>query len=155
MTLQTQVNISVAVGVPGSKADANTFDYYPQSLTAEADITAGTFVWPGSDETLGNYGGTDAPLGFVERSIAYPNYNVMEDGSLVIGEGETLTVATLGAFHAVTTTSATVGQAVFALTADGSIATDATGATVSGGVETAWKVVTSGDAGETIIIKRS
>lgn len=155
MTLQSQVYPTVAVGVPGSKADANTFDYYPQSLTAEADITAGTFVWLGSNEKFGNYGGTDAPLGFVERNIVYPNYNIMEDGSMVIGEGETLTVATLGAFHAVTTTVATVGQSVFALTVDGTIATDAAGATVAGAAETAWKVVTPGDAGETIIIKRS
>lgn len=155
MTLQSQVYTTVAVGVPGSKADANTFDYYPQSLTAKADITAGTFVWSEPNEKFGDYGGTDSPLGFVERNIVYPNYNIMEDGSMVIGKGETLTVATLGAFYAVTTTVATVGQSVFALSADGTIATDVPGATVSGAVETAWKVVTPGDADETIIIKRS
>lgn len=150
MALQSQVYTSVAAGVPGSKADANTFDYYPQSLTAEVKIAAGTFVWTGTDPELdANYGGTTAPIGLVERNIVYPNYNVLEDGTLIIGEGETLTIATRGAFWVTTTTAAAVGDAVYASSANGSVSAGA------GDVDTGWTVATAGAAGEIIIIKRS
>lgn len=156
MPLQSQVYTSVAIGVPGSRADANTFDYYSQSLTAETDIIAGTFVWLGTDPELdANYGGTGAPIGLVERNIVYPNYDVLSEGTLTIAKDETLTIATRGAFYVTSTTAATVGQAVFALTTNGGVATGDTGADVAGAVETGWTVVTAGAAGETIIIKRS
>ena len=155
MTLQSQVFTSVAVGVPGAKADMNVFDYYPQSLTAEVGIKAGTFVWLGTDpERQGNYGGTGAPIGFVERNLVYPNYDPLEDGSNIVAEGETLTVATMGAFMATTTTVASVGQAVFAATVDGSVSAADAGSTVAGSVETEWTVTKAGAAGETITIKR-
>lgn len=156
MSLQSQVYTSVATGIPGAKADMNGFDYYPQSLTAETDIAAGTFVWAGTNpEIEAAYGGVGAPIGFVERNIAYQSYDVSENGSLFIAKGETLTIATRGCFHAVTTTNASAGQSVFALASGGKIATAGAGETVSGGVETPWQVITSGEAGETIIIKRS
>ncbi|MDR2075654.1 MAG: hypothetical protein LBP61_01790 [Desulfovibrio sp.] len=156
MSLQSQVYLTTNAGVPGMKADANEFDYYPQSLAAEGDVPVGAFVWPGTAPgSQGKKAGTGVPLGLVERNIVYPNYDPLEDGSAVVPDGETLTVATAGAFYAVTGTAATVGQKVFAVLADGSLKTAAAGATVTGAVETEWKVITAGAAGETIIIKRS
>ncbi|MDL2315502.1 hypothetical protein LJC59_00265 [Desulfovibrio sp. OttesenSCG-928-A18] len=156
MSLQSQVYTSIAIGAPGAKADLNVFDYYPQSLAAEEDVAAGTFVWAGSDpERLAGYGGSGEPLGFVERNIVYPNYDVDGEGTMIIHEGETLTIATCGCFYAVADTDAAVGQAVFAFTANGSITVNDPGATVADAVETGWKVITAGEAGETIIIKRS
>jgi hypothetical protein len=156
MSKQSQVYTQTAIGIPGSKAAANAFDYYPQSLTAETDVTAGTFVWPGTDPaSQAKPAGTGRPLGLVERNIVYPNYDVLSEGSLVIEAGETLTIATQGAFYAVSATAATVGQKVFAVLADGTIKTGAAGATISGAVETAWKVVTPGAIGEVIVIAAS
>jgi hypothetical protein len=156
MPLQSQVNTYAAPGVPGMKADMNTFDYHPNSLTAEAPIGVGTFVWRGSDPAAqGKYGGSGAPLGLVERNTVYPLYDIAEDGSAIVAEGETLTVATRGAFWALTTTAAIVGQSVFAKTADGSIAAADAGASVAGAVETGWIVESAGDIGDVIIIKRS
>lgn len=156
MALQKQVFQSVAIGVPGSKADLNAADYYPNSLTAEGDVVAGTFVWLGTEPELdAKNSGTGEPLGLVERNIVYPKYDILEDGTLTIADGETLTVAVRGCFYVATTTAATVGQTVFASTTDGSVITGAAGSTVADAVETGWTVITAGAAGETIIIKRS
>lgn len=155
--MQRQVFIDAAVGVPGMKADMNTFDYYPNNLLAEGvdGIAVGTFVWHGTDPaTQGKYGGTGSPIGLVERNIVYPNWDITDDGSEIIQEGLVLTTATYGAFWVKTTTVATVGQAVFALTADGTIATGAPGGTVTDAVETPWTVHTAGEVGDVIIIKR-
>lgn len=157
MPLQSQVSTSVAVGVPGAKADSNIFDYYPQSLTAETDVEAGTFVWLGSDpeKQAAYFTDTDAdtipgPIGFVERVIAYPNYDVLGDGTMTVNEGEVLTIATQGAFFVVIQNQASVGMPVYA--------DPATGLAFSGNpgskVATGWKTITAGAAGETIIIKR-
>jgi hypothetical protein len=148
MSLQSQVFTSTAPGVPGSKADMNIFDYHPNTLTAEGDITVGTFVARGTDPaTQGKYGAD--PIGLVERNIVYPNYELLEDGSEIIVEGETLTIATSGAFWVVTQDAVTAGMAVQASATDG---------TVSGALGTAvpgWFFETAGAAGETVIIKRS
>ena len=160
MPLQNQVYTTVAQGIPGMKADMNIFDYYPNTLTAAADITVGTFVWLGTPITTpdgvipaftGVYNGTGAPVGFVERNLVYPNFDITSEGSEIIAEGETLTVATRGAFWAKTSTAATVGQAVIAAAADGTISTGAVG----DAGDTGWVVCTPADAGDIIIIKRS
>jgi hypothetical protein len=62
-----------------------------------------------------------------------------------------VTVAVKGDYFVVTATAATVGQAVFAMT-DGTIKTDASGATVTGGIETSWRVKTAGSANDVILI---
>jgi hypothetical protein len=152
--LQSQVYTSAAGGVPGAKADMNAFDYFPLSLAAEADISVGTFVWPGSDpEKQAKYGGTGSPLGFVERSLVHPLYDVVGEGDLVIPEGETLSIATSGCFWARTSSAAAVGQAVFASTTDGTVSAAASGSTVNGSVETGWIVISGGAAGDVIMIK--
>jgi hypothetical protein len=62
-----------------------------------------------------------------------------------------VTVAVKGDYFVVTATAATVGQAVFAMT-DGTVKTDASGATVTNGIETSWRVKTAGSANDVIII---
>jgi hypothetical protein len=156
MTGQNQVFTGPARGVPGQKAGLNDgFHYYPNTLLAAADLPVGGFVWLGSDpETLAANTGTGKPVGFVERNIVYPDYDLMSEGTLVVPEGSALAVATHGDFWAVSAAAATVGQKVFAKLADGSITTGAAGATVTGAIETDWGVVTAGLAGEPIIISR-
>jgi hypothetical protein len=153
---QKQVFTSIAKGVPGQKASLNEgFHYYPNTLMAEVALAVGGFAWLGSDpETLAtNKGPADTkPVGFVERNIVYPDYDPLSPGTLTVPPGSALAVAVSGDFWAVAAQDATVGQKVFAVSADGSLTVGAAGATVSGAVETDWSVVTAGLAGEPIII---
>ena len=98
-----------------------------------------------------NVAGTaTAVLGFVERVINYVNYELLSDGGFDrCPAGSNLTVAVKGDYWAVSTTKATVGQAVLASTADGSISTGTPDATH---LDTGWVVKTPGEIGEPIII---
>lgn len=148
MSLQSQVFTTTAPGVPGSKADMNVFDYHPNTLTAEVDLTVGTFVARGTDPaTQANYGAD--PIGLVERNMVYPNYIVTEEGSEIVSVGETVTVATRGAFWVKTADGVTPGMAVQASAVDGTVS-GAAGTAVPG-----WIFETAGAAGETVLIKRS
>lgn len=154
MAFQSQVYTSVAPGVAGDPATPDQAIYQAVNFTAEADCKVGNFVFAGTDA------GTQAkpsavsgqPIGLVQRNISYVNYNITSDGTLVAPEGSTLTVAVLGDFWVKTTTAATVGQSVYVSLTDGSVSTDAAGETVSGSVETTWKVKTPADANGMIII---
>ncbi|MDR1921106.1 MAG: hypothetical protein LBS31_05095 [Candidatus Adiutrix sp.] len=158
MIPQKQVYGDIAAGLPGMKAGQNSYNYWPNTPLAEGDVAIGTFVWPGTDPVAQatNAGEEDAePIGLVERNIVYINMDVTAQGSDLAPEGSTLTVATQGAYWVVSATAATVGQKVFAVSADGTIKTGAAGATVTGAVETPWVVTTPGDIGEPIIITRA
>ena len=67
----------------------------------------------------------------------------------MVPKGAALTVAVRGDYWAVSSTAATVGQAVLASTADGSVSTGTADATH---LDTGWIVKTAGAAGEPIII---
>lgn len=154
MSLQSQVYTSCATGIPGSRADANSFDHYPLSLLAESALPAGCFVWLGSDPQLYAINqGADQPIGLVEHQLSnalYPN----EDPTLIPAD-EAISIATHGAFHVISSTEATPGQAVFANLEDGSIATASSASTLDNYIETKWSVITAAPAGQSIIIKRS
>lgn len=67
----------------------------------------------------------------------------------MVPKDSALTVAVRGDYWVVSSTAATVGQAVLASTADGSISTGTADATH---IDTGWVVKTAGAAGEPIII---
>lgn len=130
MPLQSQVNLSVAPGVAGDKATPDQSIYTPLNPLAAVALPVGRFVFPVVDSGVidntqaTNVAGTaTAVLGFVERVINYVNYEIFSDGTLTVPAGSNLTVAVKGDYWAVSTTKATVGQAVLASTADGSIST--------------------------------
>lgn len=156
MPLQTKVTLSVAPGVPGDKATPDQSVYTPLNPLAEATLPVGGFVFPviedgATDNTRATNvaGSATEVLGFVERVINYVNYDVFSDGTLTVPKGSALTVAVRGDYWAVSSTAATVGQAVLASTADGSISTGTPDATH---LDTGWVVKTAGAAGEPIII---
>lgn len=160
MPLQSQVNLSVAPGVAGDKATPDQSIYTPLNPLAAVALPVGRFVFPVVasgviDNTRAtNVAGTaTAVLGFVERVINYVNYEIFSDGTLTVPEGSNLTVAVKGDYWAVSTTTATVGQAVLASTADGSISTGTPDGTPDGThLDTGWVVKTPGKIGEPIII---
>lgn len=88
------------------------------------------------------------------REITNPlGYN--ESASNTVPKGFPVSVAVKGDFAVVTGTTATVGQSVFAVLADGTIKTGTAGATVEGAVETDYKVVNingGGAVGDIIVI---
>lgn len=156
MPLQSQVNRSLAPGVAGDRATPDQSVYTPLNPLASVPLPVGRFVFPVvEDGVIDNAratnvaGAATAVLGFVERVINYVNYDVFSDGTLTVPEGSALTVAVKGDYWAVSTTRATVGQAVLASTADGSLGTGAADATH---LDTGWVVKTPGEAGEPIII---
>ena len=91
-------------------------------------------------------------VGFVERVINYANYGVTSEGTLIVPNKSTLTIAMRGDYWAAATTAATPRQKVFVNPTTGAISTAAAGGTVSGAVETPWTVIQGGEAGTPILI---
>lgn len=156
MPLQSKVNLSVAPGVAGDKATPDQSIYTPLNPLAAVALPVGSFVFPVvKDDVIDNTqatnvaGSATAVLGFVERVINYVNYEIFSDDPLTVPAGSNLTVAVKGDYWAVSTTNATVGQAVLASTADGSISTGIPDRTH---LDTGWVVKTPGKIGEPIII---
>jgi hypothetical protein len=167
MPFQTQVNLYPAPAQAGDFASADPRASVlagPGAFTAgSAGVTPGLFGWVtyGTPDTYGIATGTvlntgsGVPTGFIHRSLgeAMITTYLAESGS-VIQPGFPLTLFREGDFWAVTTTTATVGQKVFAVLASGAIATGAAGGTVSGAIETKWYVggIYTGAVGELIKI---
>ena len=157
MGLQKQVNLYRAAGVQGDKATPNQSIYFPKQMVAEGDVTVGTFVFYGTDASKqasnSKAGGAAADLiGFVERVINYANYDVTSEGTLVVPNKSTLTIAMCGDYWATATTAAAPRQKVFVNPTTGAISTAAAGGPVSGAVETPWTVIQGGKAGTPILI---
>lgn len=156
MPLQNKVSLDVAPGVAGDKATPGQSVYTPLNPLAEVALPVGGFVFPVIEDGVQDNsratnvaGDATEVLGFVERVINYVNYNIMEDGTLTVSEGSALTVAVRGDYWAVSSTAATVGQAVLASTEDGSVSTGTADATH---LDTGWVVKTAGAAGDVILI---
>lgn len=152
MTLQTHIGFNAASAVPGDKASLNPCVYTVGNPLAEGDVAVASFVWQGGEEHLAKNSGAGKPLGFVERVLVYPNYDVYSPASMIVPNGQALTVARKGDFYAQSTTASEPGDKVFAVSADGTLKTAAIGANVSGAVETDFTVTRGGEAGATITI---
>lgn len=156
MGLQTKVEIGMPVAVEGMRCTNNPFVYTTEGLLAGDDgVTVARFAWRHTDNKALNTatGAVPAtPLGVVERVIDFANRDMTSEASMLIPEGRAATIGVKGDYWVRTTTAATLGQVVFANTADGTISTDAAGATVADHVETGWKVETAGAPSELIKI---
>lgn len=152
MALQKQVNLDYAHGVAGDVVNPLQVVYTPINMIAETEITVGNFCFEGTDKYKQVKNAGEVVKGFVQRVVNYPNYNLLSSGSLTVSAGSNMSVAVKGDFYAVSATAATVGQSVFASETDGSIKTGTASSTVSGYVETSWKVKKGGAIGELIVI---
>lgn len=154
---QEQVNILPAIGVPGQHMSTNPLVSTQKGYCAADTVTIGGFVWAvtvkGNDAFVKSTG-TGAPLGFAVREITNPlGYN--ESASNTVPKGFPVSVAVKGDFAVITATTATVGQSVFAVFADGTIKTGAADDIVDGAVKTDYKVVNingGGAKGDIIVI---
>lgn len=155
---QGQVNILPAIGVPGQHMSTNPLVSTQKGYCAADTVIIGGFVWAatvgvGGNDAFVKSTGTGAPLGFAVREITNPlGYN--ESASNTVPKGFPVSVAVKGDFAVVTGTTATVGQSVFAVLANGTIKTGAAGDTIEGAVETDYKVVNinGGGAEDDIIV---
>lgn len=154
---QRQVNILPAIGVPGQHMSTNPLVSTQKGYCAADTVNIGRFVWASNADPkkpLVKSTGTGAPLGFAVREITNPlGYN--ESASNTVPKGFPVSVAVKGDFAVITDTTATVGQSVFAVLADGTIKTATANETVSGAVKTDYKVVDingDGAAGDIIVI---
>lgn len=155
---QGQVNILPAIGVPGQHMSTNPLVSTQKGYCAADTVTIGGFVWAATvnnNDAFVKSTGTGAPLGFAVREITNPlGYN--ESASNTVPTGFPVSVAVKGDFAVITRTTATVGQSVFAVLADGSIKTGKKGDnTVEGVIETDYKVVNingGGAVGDIIVI---
>ena len=97
--------------------------------------------------------GSGKPLGFVYR-VQDQALPCNSGYTLNIANGQACPVADGGCFYATPTTSAVVGQKVFASLSDGSVLqTASAGATVSGYVETDFAVKTAATSGGIMVIE--
>jgi hypothetical protein len=152
-----QVNILPAIGVPGQHMSTNPLVSTQKGYRAADTVTIGGFVWAvtvDKNDAFVKSTGEGAPLGFAVREITNPlGYN--ESASNTVPKGFPVSVAVKGDFAVITTTTATVGQSVFASLEDGTIKTDTAGKIVEKAVETDYKVVNingGGAAGDIIVI---
>lgn len=155
---QGQVNTLPAIGVPGQHMSTNPLVSTQKGYCAADTVTIGGFVWAVTvdekNDAFVKSKGTGAPLGFAVREITNPlGYN--ESASKTVPKGFPVSVAVKGDFAVITATTATVGQSVFAVLADGTIKTGKAGSTAKDAVETDYKVVNingGGTAGDIIVI---
>jgi hypothetical protein len=153
MPFQKTVNRDPAIGIPGTP-----YTFGPEVITvkiaAEA-VTVGRFVFAGNDDagaTVSN-AGSGQPLGLAVVTKTEANLDiVLSEASMAVAAGNPVTVAERGGYYVVATADAVKDQAVYASLTDGTIVTDAPGATVAGHVETIWKVAAPAPAEEPIPI---
>lgn len=123
----------------------------------------GGFVWTTSapsgtnanslEQFVTNSAASGSPVGFVYR-VQDQALPCNSGYTLDIANGQECPVADGGCFYATPTTSAIVGQKVFASLSDGSVLqTASAGATVSGYVETNYTVKTATTSGGIMIIE--
>ena len=105
-TFQKQINARPAKGVPGDKAGLNPHVYTIGNPVADGPVTVGGFVWDGAESGQAKSTGTGAPLGFVERVLAYYDLNQPDASGLTVPAGSPLLVARRGDYYAVASTAA-------------------------------------------------
>lgn len=150
MALQKQVNIDMAVAVPGQKATPDQAVYTPINYVADADgVSMGTFCWASTTAGVATATttGTDKPLGFVERVVSFA-LDSDSDASVLVPQYGALTVAVKGDYYVATTEAATVGGSVYVDKTNGKILA----AAGTNGIDTGWKFKTAGAANDIVII---
>lgn len=144
------------VGHPASTSPIIAAAGGPGAFKAtSAGVTIATFVFrDATDPTIVTNvapSATTKPVGFIQNlGQAIIGYGL--SNSMLIRGGAEISPKVGGDFWAKSSTAATEGQKVFASVTDGTIATGAAGATVTGYVETDWYVSHGAAVGNLIII---
>lgn len=161
MSFQKTVNLNPPIGVVGTFASIGVSH---TALAGVEQFVAGTngaviarFAWcdtvGGTVQNAKPADTTNWVIGFLERDTNIAVITAWQDQwSMTIPSGLPVSAYDRGDFFVKATTVATVGQKVFASDTDGTIKTDAAGATVAGHTETNFTVASSGPVGTVIKI---
>lgn len=153
MGFQQQVNLGLAAGIAGQPASLNPAVYDTNNFPAgENGVTAGLAVWADYSEGNVNNKGTGAPLGIALAVMNYGNMNLDLDASMLIPEGQTVTVLKKGDVYVNCTTAAAPGQKIYANTANGTFSANDTGQSVDSSVETDWYVAEGAEETNSLIL---
>jgi hypothetical protein len=140
MSFQTAMQVDPALGVEGQQATDAPVAIFSR-LAVTAGVTVGRFVWPYStDPAQVQNSGSGTPFGFAARDETGVITTYLAESAMLVPGGFPVQIAMQGEFFAKTLTVTTYGQKVFASTTTGEVKTGAAGATISGYVETPWKV---------------
>lgn len=159
MAFQDQVTIYRGVGQVGQPASTSPIIAAaggPGAFKAtSAGVTIATFVFrdAADPKIVTNVAPTSTtkPIGFIQN-LAQAIIGYGQSASMLIRGGVEVSPKVGGDFWVKSSTVATNGQKVFASITDGTIATGAAGATVTGFVETDWYVSQGAAIGDLVII---
>ena len=159
MAFQSSVNIYRGVGQVGQPASTSPIIAAAggpgayQVGTAAVNIASFVFRTATGAKTVTNVApaADSVPVGFIQN-LGQAIITTGESNSMSIAAGVEISPKVGGDFWAKSSTVATEGQKVFASVTDGSIATGAAGATVTGYVETSFYVSQGAAVGDLIII---
>lgn len=152
---QQQVNPTLAAGIAGQIASLNPAVYDTNNFPAgENGVTAGLAVW--ADYTEGNVNNAGSsgvvPLGIAAAVMNYGNMNLDLEASMLIPEGQTVTVLKKGDVYVNCTTVATPGQKIYANYQNGTFSSNTAGQSVDNSVETDWYVVEGAEEANGLIL---
>lgn len=156
MSFPNRVNYALPAGFAGAWASDNPRRFAvpgPNGFRAGAGgLAIAAFGWVQADGASVLNTGTGRPTGLVCRSQQAILAQPFEEAGMTLPAGFMATLAQGGDVFVLSTTDATMGQAVYAATADGTLSTAAAGSAPEGTVDTGWTVARGGAAGLPIII---
>ncbi|MBO1326056.1 hypothetical protein K2X14_10180 [Acetobacter sp. TBRC 12305] len=156
MSFPNSVNYNWPAGFPGAWATDNPRRFVvpgPNGFRAGAGgVAVAAFAWVQADGASVLNAGANAPSGLVCRAQQGVLTQYLQDAGLTVPEGFGVALAAGGDVFVLSTTAASIGQAVYASTTDGTIQTGTAGTPPAGTVETGWVVARGGAAGLPIII---
>ncbi|WCS27245.1 hypothetical protein LOK46_10630 [Methylobacterium sp. NMS14P] len=158
MPFQQSINVTQAPGVAGDFCSTNprhsALSVPGGYVAGPSGLTVGLFAW--ADTATGTVlqnSGTGLPTGFVHRNLNALIVTYLAEFGMTIQQGQPVgDLFDEGDFFVKNAGAGAVtkGMKAFANTSNGTVSFAATGATVSGSVETKWYAHSIGAAGELI-----
>jgi hypothetical protein len=152
---QRTVQSGLVEGMPGDPASANPFSTMVKQ--AKDACAPGLFLWGSADGKTFSPLGIGKPDAYCMRDQTQPFGGFLKESGHIIPLGFNATGAINGDWYAVSTTTASVKQKVFASNLNGKISTGAAGAAIADHTETDFtvtKVAGTGAAGSAIVISK-
>lgn len=150
MGFQTKLNGDLPQAVAGDFASTNPYHTLLSGegsfKAGESGVTVGTFAWVDeSNGTVQNVAIASARFGFVGRMNIGVATEYLGESSMKINKGLGITLYDGGDFWVTFKDGAVIGEAVYALKADGTVVSSASA--VSGAINTGFIVQSNADAG--------
>jgi hypothetical protein len=158
MPFASQVNVVQAPAVEGDSADKNPRVSVDSSgaafVAGVGGVLVGRFAWADFVTGMVTNAGAGPATGFVMRSQQALITQYLAEYSMVIPQGQPVTLHSHGGFWVKNTgvASAAIGAKAFASNTTGQIQFGAAGATIAGYSESKWTCLSTGLAGELVKI---